>query len=41
MAFDFLFGSAVLIGCFSYLLYSLVRALLRTRLPWRRTNRHA
>ncbi len=29
MAFDFIFGSVILIGCFSYLVYSLIRGFLR------------
>ncbi|HLH10723.1 MAG TPA: hypothetical protein VKV77_02465 [Methylovirgula sp.] len=36
MAFDFVFGSAVLIAYFSYLVYGLVRALLQHDLRLRR-----
>lgn len=38
MAFDFVFGSAVLVGYFSYLVYALVRGLLRHDLRFRRTR---
>lgn len=36
MAFDFIFGSAVLIGYFSYLIYGLIRGLMRHDLKVRR-----
>ncbi len=38
MAFDFVFGSAVLIGYFSYLIYALIRGLLRHDLTFRRAH---
>jgi hypothetical protein len=36
MAFDFVFGSAVLLGYFSYLVYALIRGLMRHDLRVRR-----
>ncbi len=38
MAFDFVLGSAVLIGYFSYLIYALIRGLLRHDLTFRRAH---
>jgi hypothetical protein len=38
MAFDFLFGSAVLIGYSSYLVYGLVRGIMRHDLSFRRIH---
>jgi hypothetical protein len=39
MEFDFVFGSAVLVGYFSYLVFALIRALLRHDLTFRRIHR--
>jgi hypothetical protein len=38
MAFDFVFGLAVLVGYFTYLVYALVRALGRHDLSLRRIH---
>lgn len=38
MAFDFVFGSAVLVGYFSYLVYAVVRGLMRHDLSVRRIH---
>jgi hypothetical protein len=38
MTFDFVFGAAVLVGYFSYLVYALVRGLLRHDLSLRRIH---
>jgi hypothetical protein len=38
MAFDFVFGSAVLVGYFSYLVYALVRGLMRHDLKIRHVH---
>jgi len=38
MAFDFVIGSAVLVGYFSYLIYALIRGLLRHDLKIRRIH---
>jgi hypothetical protein len=38
MAFDFVFGSAVLVGYFSYLIYGLIRGLMHHDLKVRRIH---
>ncbi|MGB7091291.1 MAG: hypothetical protein WBD60_02785 [Methylovirgula sp.] len=38
MAFDFVVGSAVLVGYFSYLVYALIRGLMRHDLKVRRLH---
>jgi hypothetical protein len=38
MAFDFVFGSAVLVSYFFYLVYALIRGLLRHDLKVRRIH---